>query len=329
MRRIRTKNSAVIIALIWISAILLASCAAATPQAVVVPPEQPSLPPVVLQTIAPTSPPVDSPVRTTSPDAGEAAQTAEPDVISGTIVVRDGDTLERDIIPQLCRVFGLETDAVKAALADANSDLIDDDLKGFCRMEGIIVPGEYKVAGETLAAYVGIWTLQAKQRFDSVAAACERNGLKPYEQLTLASIVEWECIGDEFQREAAAAFLNRLDNGEKLRSCVTTEYALGYQRPYLTSEDIKIDSDYNTYQVKGLPPGPIGSVDDASLAAGISPAVDPDIYYFFYDYALDTMQFFADYDAFKAAAKESAALFEQTFDFGKYDKVDKRAVFGS
>lgn len=329
MGNIRAKNSAVIMALIWSVAILLASCASPALQAETVQPEQPALPPVVSQTTVPTSPPVDSPVRTTSPDAGEAAETSEPDTVSGTIVVRDGDTLECDIIPQLCRVFGLETEEVKAALASANSDLIDDDLKGFRRMEGIIVPGEYKVAEETLDEYVDTWTLQAKQRFDRVAAACERNGLKPYEQLTLASIVEWECIGDAFEREAAAAFLNRLDNGEKLRSCVTTEYALGYQRPYLTSEDIKIDSDYNTYQVKGLPPGPICSVDDDSLAAGISPAVDTDIYYFFYDYAPDTMQFFAGYDAFKAAAKESAALFEQTFDFGKYDKVDKRAVFGS
>ena len=258
-----------------------------------------------------------------SPDATEPAP--EP---AGVIVVRDGDTLERDIIPQLCAVFDMEVDTLKDVLSDVNSRLISDGLEGFRRMEGIIVPGEYAVTDETLADYIELWVKQAEERFDNVAAASdEKNDLEPHEQLTLASIVEWECIGGEFEREAAAVFLNRLDDGSKLRSCATTEYALGYQRPYLTSEDIKADSEYNTYQVKGLPPGPICSVDDDSLSAGIGPAVDKKIYYFFYDYAPDTMQFFSDYDAFKSAAKESSKLFEQTFEVGKYDEVDKRAVF--
>lgn len=242
--------------------------------------------------------------------------------------VRAGDTLERDIIPQLCAVFGLDTDVVKNALAEAQSWLIDSELEGFRRMEGIIVPGEYAVAGETLAEYINIWMEQAEERFDNVGAACGgKNGLKPHEQLTLASIVEWECIGSGFEDEVAAAFLNRLDDNAKLRSCATTEYALGYQRPYLTSDDIAVKHPYNTYQVRGLPPGPICTVDNDSLAAGISPAVDKKIYYFFYDYALHTMEFFYSYDEFKAAASESARLFEQAFDFDRYDKVDKRAVF--
>ncbi len=304
-------------AIICVCMLLLVGCAA--PQTVVVV----STPP---QTAAPPDPETAAAVADPSPKAEQPEPTSEP---AGMVLVRDGDTLERDIIPQLCTVFGMEEDAVKEALSQAESRLIGEYTEGFRRMEGIIVPGEYAVTDEPLADYIALWVQQAQARFENVAAACgQKNGLEPHEQLTLASIVEWECIGGEYEREAAAAFLNRLDDGAKLRSCATTEYALGYQRPYLTSDDIGIDDPYNTYQVKGLPPGPICTVDDDSLAAGISPAVDEDIYYFFYDYVPDTMQFFSDYDEFKAAANESIRLLEQTFDFGKYDVVDKRAVFG-
>ena len=316
MRMVYGKLRAVT-ALLCVCMLLMAGCAA--PASVVVVTPQPQQ--------APTPPPApaETPAVSESPDATELAP--EPACV---IVVRDGDTLERDIIPQLCAVFGMETEALKAVLSDVKSRLISDGLEGFRRMEGIIVPGEYVVTDETLADYIELWVKQAEERFDNVAAASDgKNDLEPHEQLTLASIVEWECIGGEFEREAAAVFLNRLDDGSKLRSCATTEYALGYQRPYLTSEDIKVDSEYNTYQVKGLPPGPICAVDDDSLSAGIGPAVDKKIYYFFYDYAPDMMQFFSDYDAFKSAAKESIKQFEQTFEVGKYDEVDKRTVFNS
>ena len=304
-----------VMALICVFVMLMAGCAAPASIIVVTPQPQMEAPP--------TPAPAEVPAVTASPDAAEP--TPEP---AGVIVVRDGDTLERDIIPQLCTVFDMEAEAVKDALAQAQCRVISDGLEGFRRMEGVIVPGEYSVTDETLADYIVLWVKQAEERFDRVAAACDGiNDLEPQKQLALASIVEWECIGNEFEREAAAVFLNRLDDGSKLRSCATTEYALGYQRPYLTSEDIKADSEYNTYQVKGLPPGPICAVDDDSLSAGIGPAADKDIYYFFYDYAPDTMRFFSDYDDFKEAATESIKQFEMTFEIGKYDEVDKRTIF--
>jgi cell division protein YceG involved in septum cleavage len=313
----------IVLVLIMICAVMLTACAAPASVVVVTPPPQE---PAV--STSPTVEPTATPVSTTSPEVQETEQT-EPPETAGIVVVRDGDTLERDIIPQICAVFDLDEGAVKAGLAQAKNRLIGDKPEGFRRMEGIIVPGEYAVTDETLSDYIAVWVQQAEERFDSVAAHCtEKNGLKTHEQLTLASIVEWECIGNAFEREAAAAFLNRLDDRAKLRSCATTEYALGYQRPYLTSDDISVKSAYNTYQVKGLPPGPICALDDNSLAAGISAAVDKKIYYFFYDYAPGTMQFFSDYGKFKAAASDSVKRFEQTFDIGKYDKVDKRAVFG-
>ena len=313
-----------VLVLIYVCAVMLAACAAPAPVVVVTAPPQAATP-----AAEPTDEPAAAPSRTTSPEPETAEQTELPQEPAGSILVRGGDTLERDIIPQLCAVFGLSDSEVKDALGKAEGGLISRDAKGFRRMEGMIAPGRYDVTDKTLEEYVITWVDGAQQRYDTLAAGGQLNDLAPHEQLTLASIVEWECIGDEFELEAAAVFLNRLKKGEKLRSCATTEYALGYQRPYLTRADIAISDRYNTYQVRCLPPGPICAVDDDSLIAGISPAVDERIYYFFYDYAPDTMQFFTSYDAFKAAGAVSVEQFSQRFDIGKHDKISKRAVFGN
>jgi uncharacterized YceG family protein len=272
--------------------------------------------PTASSTVQPT------PIRTTPPE-----ETAVP--VKGTVTVSAGDTLERDIISQLCEIFAFPEDEVKDALAKAQSRLIDDELSGFRRMEGIISPGSYEVTDESLEDYVNIWINGAEQRHDTLLASCsDANELEAWEQLTLASIVEWECIGNEYQAETASVFLNRLRDNAKLQSCLTVEYALGYQRPFLTLEDIDIDSAYNTYKTRGLPPGPICAVDDESLSAAIGRAADDSLYFFFYDYSQGTMKFFSDYAEFKKEGNESKQRFADTFDIGKYDKIDKRSLFG-
>jgi UPF0755 protein len=225
-------------------------------------------------------------------------------------------------------VFSLPEEQVKETLSMAQSRLIGESLSGFRRMEGIVVPGRYDVTDQTLDGYVSIWINGAEQRYDRLSAACsDANDLADWERLALASIVDWECLSDEFQAEAAAVLLNRLNHGDKLQCCATVEYALGYSRPYLTNDDIKIQSEYNTYLHKGLPPGPICVVDDESLIAAIGNPVDSSLYFFFYDYAPATMQVFSDYSAFKEMAAISKQMFLDTFDIGKYDKVDKRSYF--
>ncbi len=253
---------------------------------------------------------------------------ATPVPVKGNVTVRGGDTLERDIIPQLCSVFSVTQDDAKEALSAAQSRLISDELSGFRRMEGVIVPGRYDVTDQTLEDYIALWIIGAEQRYDGLAAASgDANNKSAPERLALASIVDWECLSDTYQAEAAAVLMNRLRKGDKLQCCATVEYALGYSRPYLTSDDIKIESEYNTYTHKGLPPGPICAVDDASLSAAIGNPVDTSLYFFFYDYVPATMQVFSDYGTFKEKAAVSKQMFVDTYDIGKYDIVDKRSYF--
>ena len=247
---------------------------------------------------------------------GRTSSVANPEDknVIGVVEVRGGEMLERDIIPQLCKVYSLPEQEVKDTLAAApSSALIGIGLTGFRKMEGMIPPGQYEIIeGSTLEETVAGWVQASEQRYSRLlATAASPNGLSESERLSLASMVEAECLAGEHQEETATVFLNRLKDGSKLQSCVTAEYALGYQRPYLTSEDIAVKSEYNTYYVPGLPAGPICAVSDASLKAAMGTGNGTDIYFFYYDYVLDDMFFFEDYAQFQKDGKVSGQRFDE------------------
>lgn len=90
--------------------------------------------------------------------------------------------------------------------------------------------------------------------------------------LTLASIIEGETLIDQEKPTIAGVYLNRLNKGMKLEADPTVQYALpDGPKSRLLYEDLKINSPYNTYLNKGLPPGPINNPGLASIKAALSP----------------------------------------------------------
>lgn len=101
----------------------------------------------------------------------------------------------------------------------------------------------------------------------------------PHELVSLASIIEKEAMVDRERPIISAVFHNRLKINMPLQSDPTVQYVMEKPRAKLYYSDLAIDSPYNTYKYKGLPPGPISSPGLASLQAAVNPA-DVDYLYF-------------------------------------------------
>ena len=94
---------------------------------------------------------------------------------------------------------------------------------------------------------------------------------KIHETVILASIVEREAKLKEERPLIAAVFHNRMRDSEPLESCATVQYLFEKPKARLFYKDLEVESPYNTYKVRGLPPGPIGSPGIAALDATVNP----------------------------------------------------------
>ena len=102
--------------------------------------------------------------------------------------------------------------------------------------------------------------------------------------MTLASIVERETGVDGERPHVASVFINRLNKGMRLQSDPTFLYGVygGAGKPSDTpvrQSDIDSDTPYNTYRIKGLPPGPIANPGKAALEAVANPLDSSDLYF--------------------------------------------------
>ena len=95
--------------------------------------------------------------------------------------------------------------------------------------------------------------------------------------LILASIVEKEGLTEKDRKLIAGVFLNRLSLGMKFESDVTVNYATG--KKTTAPADLSVDSPYNTYKVKGLPPTPINNPGTDSVETVLN--YTPNDYIFF------------------------------------------------
>jgi len=116
------------------------------------------------------------------------------------------------------------------------------------------------------------WKPEWIRRLDTVA-------MSRHDIVTLASIVEREARRDEERPIIAAVYASRLKKGMLLQADPTVQYALPQYQKRLLYKHLAIESPYNTYKYKGLPPGPIGAPGAASLQAALYPAAVPYLYF--------------------------------------------------
>jgi UPF0755 protein len=103
-----------------------------------------------------------------------------------------------------------------------------------------------------------------------------------YDALTLASIIEKEAGHDSDRPLVSGVFHNRLAENYPLQSDITIHFLKGDDDPYISFDDTKIESPYNTYLYAGLTPTPINNPGITSIKAAIEPE-ETDYFFFIYD----------------------------------------------
>lgn len=105
----------------------------------------------------------------------------------------------------------------------------------------------------------------------------------PDEVLVLASIVEKETGVAAERGKVAGVFVNRLRRGMRLQSDPTVIFGLTLgEKPFgraITKSDLRSQTPYNTYVIKGLPPGPIANPGRAAIEAVVDPVKSKDLYF--------------------------------------------------
>ena len=166
--------------------------------------------------------------------------------------------LKKDLAEKITRNIAMKPeDFLQALEAYAESDT-----SGFNSFNVIsmFIPNTYEVyffvSPEELIKrmryeYEKFWT-------DERLAKAEKLGLKPTEVSTLASIVQAESVKKDESKIIAGLYLNRLERGMALQADPTLVFANGdFSLKRVLDVHKEIDSPYNTYKYRGLPPGPI------------------------------------------------------------------------
>jgi UPF0755 protein len=203
-----------------------------------------------------------------------AARIAHGDVYTKSMTFPEGLT-----VAEMAGVFGRSGLGTPADFQAAAGDVslvaeLDPDAQ---TLEGYLFPSTYALPRRAGAAgTVQVMVSEFTRAFDArLRADATARHMTPREVVTLASIIEKETARPEERPIVSAVYQNRLRIGMPLQCDPTVIYALMLARRWdgnIRKPDLQIDSPYNTYRIRGLPPGPIGSPGRSALEAAVHPA---------------------------------------------------------
>lgn len=180
-----------------------------------------------------------------------------------------------DIVPAVADTLRIPQDSVWAAVRDTAQIRRIGAPRGTRDLQGYLFPAVYdfpdgvnarQAVELMLRAFEAAW----EPGWDARAAELK---MSKHQIVTLASIVEKEVRKGSERPTVSAVYHNRLRIGQMLQADPTIQFALGRRRPArVLYRDLEVQSPYNTYRRRGLPPGPIASPGAASIEAALYPA---------------------------------------------------------
>ncbi len=195
----------------------------------------------------------------------------------------------------------IEADSLSLLKAFTDSIFLKKENLNLANALTIYLPNTYEFYWNTNATEFRDRMAQEHDRFwtPQKVAKAKKMGLNPEQVYTLASIVQKETAKVDERPRVAGVYLNRYEHGWKLDADPTVIYAVkraenNYDKVIkrVLYKDLELDSPYNTYKMKGLPPGPIFMPDLSSINAVLNPE-DHNYYYFVADVSRPGYHLFA------------------------------------
>jgi len=198
-----------------------------------------------------------------------------------SVLVPEGPS-RKEVVP-IVRKQGVTGDYLAASVSSPELNPISYGApRNVASLEGFLFPATYELL-KSVPDAKRLVADQAKAFKRNIAQVdmsyAKSKNLTGFDVVTIASIIEREALFDRDRPLVAAVFYNRLRDSISLGSDATTRFAVdNWDRP-LTVSEIASKSPYNTRQVGGLPPGPIGNPGLASLKAAANPPRSDYLYF--------------------------------------------------
>ena len=248
-------------------------------------------------------------LRRKMPAADALAVLIDPaNLVQSSVTIPEGLRVE-DTVKVLARRTDIPLREFQRALDRPKAIGLPGYAKG--NAEGYLFPATYAFAPDAdatqvLSSMVERWR-QAADDADLEASA-EKLGYTPGELMIVASLVESEANRDQDRGKVARVIYNRLETDATdglLQIDATVNYAVGRDLGLgLTTEDLDVDSPYNTRKYPGLPPGPIESPGDEAIEAAANPTEGDWVYYVTVNLDTGETKFAEDYNDFLAYKRE-------------------------
>ncbi|WNF25770.1 endolytic transglycosylase MltG [Streptomyces sp. C11-1] len=214
------------------------------------------------------------PLSLIGPDKGKQQETRRP----STLMIPEGRRASQ-VYEAVDQALDLKPGSTRKAASTVDLAL-PDQAEG--NPEGYLFPATYPLdATTTPAGLLRYMADTARKHFaaDQVTAGSQRNNVSVYDTVTIASIVQAEADTASDMGKVARVVYNRLLRDMPLQMDSTLNYALKRSTLDTSADDTRIDSPYNSYERKGLPPTPIGNPGEEALKAAISPTPGPWLYF--------------------------------------------------
>ncbi|MBC8286605.1 MAG: endolytic transglycosylase MltG [Nitrospinae bacterium] len=216
-----------------------------------------------------------------------------PSMLPAEIILRitSGKTVLHPVtIPEGYRITEIAALLHAQGLADHEVFVLQTQDKNLIRsldiptdsLEGYLFPETYhfsKFTAEAKIVQKMVDTFKEQTSKSQLLESAKESPLSWHEIITLASLIEKETGLDSERKMISSVFHNRLRKNMRLQTDPTVIYAIEKFDGNIRKRDLKIDSPYNTYRYKGLPPGPIASPGIKSIVAAISPIKSDHLYF--------------------------------------------------